>query len=539
VSRAVGRRGNESYDDYQDDRDDETGPMRLREPETSPGRRGGRDRSSRVAWWVTFTILSTLGGLWALSGPVFSVPDEPAHAVYAAAIVRGEFFAPTEGIDTTVTVPATYADAATVGACFIYDGAVPAGCAEPYVTEPGTAEVVTTAGRYPPAYYLYAGAATLVSDGATALYLMRLLTVVLCAGLLASAFSSARDMRSPWPPAGVVLAITPMVLFFTGAANPQGPELAAGIGLWSSGLALLTLAERDRGRLSSRLLVRTLVAAAVLGVIRPMSIVWLALIVGVVLLARASAPSTRALFRHKWAVLGGFGVAVLVGASAVWIVYRDALQQWSRPNDAPFVRAAQFSVSKLDMELHEMVGVFGWLDTWAPGVVYVIWFGAVGALAVFAFAAGNRRERLALAGIVVVSLVMPVFSELTSYRQSSFAWQGRYILAFSVGLTILSGFVLIGKVPPGLATRVCRGLVYAAAFAQVVAFIGNLNRYVHGVHGFWFIDEPAWRPPVPDVLLVGAFVVTTAVGAVLLARSMDERNARPEVPAARSTNVLV
>lgn len=509
------------------ERDEQTDPAIAALPPVRGSRQvplARRERSTRGSWWLTFAILSALGGLWAVADPIFSVPDEPAHVVYAAAVVRGEFFAPTDGIDTTVRVPATYAQAHTAGACFIYDGTVPAGCAEPYVAQEGTAEVVTTAGRYPPAYYLYAGSATLVADGATAIYLMRFLTVILCAALLASAVASAREMRSPWPATGIVFACTPMVLFFTGAVNPQGPELAAGIGLWSAGLALLATLD---GRTAvtgdaKRLILRCVAAAAVLAVVRPMSIAWLGLIVLLVLLARATAPSVRALLRSGSLVLGAVGVGLLIAGSAAWILYRDALRQWSRPTELEFERAALFSVSKLDMELHEMVGVFGWLDNWAPGLVYIVWFGAVGALVVLALAVGTRRERLALATIVVASLVVPVLSELSSYRESAFAWQGRYILAFSAGLVVMSGYVLVGRMPAGIASRVCRGLVVAAGVAHVVAFIGNLNRYVHGIQGFWFVDEPGWRPPMPAVLLIVGFVVVTAVAVVLLMRSFTQ-----------------
>src|SRR4051794_32925819 len=174
--------------------------------EGKPGRRRRQDRrkvaaegSGRRSWWTAFAVLSLLGGLWSVADPVFSVPDEPAHAVYAVAAVRGQLSAPTKGVDTIVTVPATYANPNTAASCFIFAPTVPAGCAERLLARSGDAHVVTTAGRYPPAYYLYVGSATLLADGTAAIYLMRLLTVLACAALLASAFSSARRSRSPWP----------------------------------------------------------------------------------------------------------------------------------------------------------------------------------------------------------------------------------------------------------------------------------------------------------------------------------------------------
>ncbi|MDQ3898576.1 MAG: DUF2142 domain-containing protein [Actinomycetota bacterium] len=514
-------------------------PARAQPPTDAPveeGRPGRQDRRTgagegrqRWSWWTGFAILTLLGGLWSLANPVFSVPDEPAHVVYAAAAVRGELFAPTDGIDTTVTVPATYRNANTAAACFIFYATVPAGCAEPFVAQSGDAQVVTTAGRYPPAYYLYAGSATLLADGATAVYLMRFLTLLACAALLASAFSSARRSRSPWPVTALVLACTPMVLFFMGGVNPQGPELAAGIALWSSALALFSSVRGPdgvAGPVSGRLLARCLITMAVLAVVRPMSIAWLGLIVIVVLVARSTVPTFRAVLRRRATILGGLAIGLLVGASAAWILARDALRQWSRPVDMEASRAALFSVSKLDDEVREMVGIFGWLDTPAPGLVYLVWFGAVGLVVGLAAAVANRRERLALIVIVAVSVMVPVASELSSYGESGFAWQGRYILAFSAGLVVLSGYVLVGRVPAALSVRVCRGLVVAVGAAHVVAFVGNLNRYVHGIGGFWWLDAPGWRPPVPAAVLILSFLAVTAVGVLLLVRDFT-RTASP------------
>src|SRR3954453_21881188 len=498
--------------------------------EGKPGRRRRQDRrkvagegSERRSWWTAFAVLSLLGGLWSVADPVFSVPDEPAHAVYAVAAVRGQLSAPTKGVDTIVTVPATYANPNTAASCFIFAPTVPAGCAERLLARSGDAHVVTTAGRYPPAYYLYVGSATLLAGGTVAISLMRLLTVLAGAALLASAFSSARRSRSPWPVTALVLACTPMVLFFMGSVNPQGPELAAGLALWTSALALFSSVpvaggESVAGPVGGRLLARCLIAMAVLAVVRPLSIAGLGLIVVLALVARSTASSLRALLRLRATILGGLVVGLLVAWSAAWILARDALRQWSRPVDMDAGRAARVSVSKLNREVYEMVGVFGWLDTPAPALVYLVWFGAVGLVVVLAAAVGNRRERLALIGVVAVSVMVPVASELSSYRQSGFAWQGRYILAFSAGIVLLSGYVLVGRVPPTLAVRVCRGLVVAAGVAQVVAFVGNLNRYVHGIDGFWWLDATGWRPPLPAAVLILGFLATTAAGVLLLLR---------------------
>ena len=44
----------------------------------------------RPVWWISFLVLSLVGGVWALASPLMSIPDEPAHAIKAAAMWRGE-----------------------------------------------------------------------------------------------------------------------------------------------------------------------------------------------------------------------------------------------------------------------------------------------------------------------------------------------------------------------------------------------------------------------------------------------------------------
>ena len=61
-------------------------------------------------WLVSWMLFTVLGGLWAVSSPILSVPDEPSHVAYAAAAVRGQIWAPAVGTQTTVVLPATYAN---------------------------------------------------------------------------------------------------------------------------------------------------------------------------------------------------------------------------------------------------------------------------------------------------------------------------------------------------------------------------------------------------------------------------------------------
>ncbi|HEX4979347.1 MAG TPA: hypothetical protein VFV35_04710, partial [Acidimicrobiales bacterium] len=72
-------------------------------------------------WLLSFVLAFGLGAVWAIATPVLAHPDEPAHSVKAAAVVRGELVPPKlalpdEGPDsllrgaftTLVDVPAAY-----------------------------------------------------------------------------------------------------------------------------------------------------------------------------------------------------------------------------------------------------------------------------------------------------------------------------------------------------------------------------------------------------------------------------------------------
>jgi hypothetical protein len=492
--------------------------------------------------WLFFTVV---GCLWALATPVLGVPDEPAHTVYAAAAVRGEVWEETEGPITRVTVPAGWAIVDHVPACYAFQPNVPAGCSPALTGKPGFAEVATSAGRYPPAYYFYSGLPTLVTDGAQAVYLMRGLTAALVGALLASGLCSLLTLsRRLLPVLGLALATTPMLFFFAGAVNPQAPEIAAAICLWASGAVLLRRlawnADEDLSW-SNPHMRRVIAATAVLTVIRPMSLLWLALIVVILLVVFSPATVLPRLVRSP-AILTALPLLVVTaGSTLAWIVLRDALTQQDVTAfaDLPPEEAVTRSVAKLNDEFTQMIGHFGWLDSPAPGWAYVVYPLALGALAALALPRLGRVQRLAVAAIAVVVLVLPVLLELTSYRESAFPWQGRYTLPLAVGVPLLLG-VLPGSRRLGGPSRTdepiplgnAAAVLAAVGSVHVVSFVGALNRNVNGIDGFWGISEPGWAPPLPAWLLIMSFTAVAAAGGWCAWRLVPAEHARRIAPQA-------
>ncbi|MGY1604119.1 DUF2142 domain-containing protein [Geodermatophilus sp. SYSU D00815] len=479
-------------------------------------------------WLVAFVLFSTLGGLWGLSSPLFSVPDEPAHTVYAAAAVRGEVWAPMEDVLTTVTVPADIAQAGGVPSCYAFSGTITAECAPQYGGRSGEAEAVTYVGHYPPAYYLYAGLPTLVASGKAAVYLMRALTAVLVGALLASATCSALATRRPRTAlAGLGLATTPMLLFFAGAVNPQGPEIAAAISLWAAGFVLLTRLREEHGLpLTWRepALRRSLVAIVLLTLMRPMSLLWLTLIVVALLALLGTREGLLRLLRSRAVLSAVPVVAVTAGSTFVWILLRDALTLapmtfWE---DMAFPEAAATTLTSIDRQLGEMVGVFGWLDTPLPPLLLLAFTVALVALGTLSLAGAERRALVVLAVLLAVVLLLPSVLQLMTYRESGLTWQGRYVLPLAVGLPLLLG-LLPATGERGVPTRRVVALVAGVfVLVQAGALVWAVNRYVNGVDGFYRLlvgNSGPWAPPFPVPVLALAGLAVTVACAVLALRA--------------------
>lgn len=492
---------------------------------------GYTDTEQRKSWWVSFVILLALTATWGLASPLFSYPDEPAHVIYAAGAVRGDLAAGTSGLITAVEVPASYA-AIENPPCFAFKIAQTAACL-PALNEGarGLAEVGTSAGRYPPLYYLYAGIPSVFAMGTVGIYLMRLLTAVLCAALLASAIASARACtRSSWPLVGLLLALTPMILYFSVAVNPQGPEISAGIAFWSAGLALSRLHDcrSNDTRLRTRLLLRTLVAAAVLVTARPLSPFWLLLIAIFLVIVHQQWRALRALTALRMVRVGAVVVLLLGIVTVTWVLVRDSLLQTQTTAfaDLSVPKAALVSFNRTSYLLQQMVGVFGWLDTEAPAFTYIVWTGLLGAVLLAALATMQRRNVAALVGLMFAGVLIPVVLEVSKYTESGFPWQGRYTIPLLAGVPILAGHML-GKTRRvgGMSTgRLQSLMVILAASAHFVAFVKVLGRYTHGV-----TEDTAstltsgalpWAPPLGSTALAVGFAIALSLGAVAVLRAL-------------------
>lgn len=454
-----------------------------------------------------------LQGLWALASPLLSVPDEPAHVIKAAAVARGQWRSPEEatprGPISTVMVPDIFAR--TFGSpCFAFQPDVSVECAGPLMGAPENVPAATSAGRYPPLYYLVVGLPSLAFPSGLGIHLMRLVSSFLSAALLASAFASARETtRSRCMVLGVAVAITPMVLYLAASVNPNGLEIAASTALWSS-LILMVLAERSVP--TPRLGVRIGIAASALVLSRPLSSLWLVLIV-VLVVAMAKGERLRLLMRSRVVWLSAVTIGLCLLGAAVWVILSGALELLSIgvvAGDVSYREILRTSMGKTGDEVHHMIGTFGWLDTQSPLITYYAWFACLGFLGFAGLAAVKRRPKLVLAGIVLLIVGLPRVIEASQARELGYAWQGRYTLPLAVGFPIIAA-LLAESVWATLGPRLTRFLVSSMVVGHVFAFLWALRRYAVGVGGP--LSPTKWpNPAVSWTLVIGFALAAMAYG---------------------------
>jgi hypothetical protein len=472
----------------------------------------GRDRVTTFrpvrTFLVAFSFFALLSTLWALAGPAYSVADESAHATKAIAQVRGQIIG-YERDDvryTVVDLPDEYRYSPN-SVCFIYHPETPANCGVE-VGDEGTNWFGTWVGTYNPTYYYLVGWPSLLLDGPSGIFAMRIASALVGSLFLALASVAALGaIRARWMPLGLVTLASPMILYFAGSVNPQGLEVAAAAALWMSLHRLLQTWREPREVLVSRGALWAMVAASsiIVANVRALGPLWLVLIVAASLVIGGWRP-TRSLFttaRSYW-WLGAIAVGGLF--SLGWTLAGGSLSGQAEASDAPlvgasFVTGAVHVLKTTPAYWFQAVGQFGWLDAAVPNALYVLFCVAMAALVFLAFVATGRRGATVMTLLVALAIVTPALVQGYSISQTGLIWQGRYGLFLYVALPLLAALLLSSRAGSRVAflsvrtTLIVTGLL--AAFG-IGAFITVLRRYVVGnaTPITEMLSNPQWQPPL-------------------------------------------
>lgn len=465
-----------------------------------------------------------------LGTPRNAGPDEPAHIVRGAGLVRGDVFgesyadwlrdgpfldpggADIARADLDSSALAVYDVPRWVArpsaTCFAHQGDVPATCADdnlcydndggfarPCAPDEATGDgALSTAASYPIWSHVLPGLATLLIHGSAALWLARflhaLVPVVLLAATLAHLVTSRRQAAS----SAVLLATTPMALFMLAVVNPSGVAIAGAIAVW------VTLDDLLRSGRTPWWLLTLGYAALVLP--RNDGLIWAVLIVAVSALVWRRNPLTL------WSALPArnrIAIAAISVAGAGWAALSGGgLVPVAKPDN--LVDTVVMNTGK---HLREAVGVLGWLDTPLPESMYALWFFAAGLLVMIALVTRDYMRAIGASAALALFVLVGWVLEIVQGRTAGLFWQGRY------ALPVLVGMVIVAAMGSDVDRRI--GAVAAAvpgALALVVwnvAFFQQLRRWAVGQHGSirpWAWDT--WDTPVPIPLVIVVHVAASA-----------------------------
>ena len=480
-----------------------------------------------------FGLFTGLFAVWALATPIMAVPDEPAHTIKAAAVVRGQVLVEegtSFGHGVHVRVPDYIANLHAQG-CYKFSPSQTADCAPPiYVDDTFETIGVTSAGSYNPLYYWIVGLPTLFLSGAPALFAMRLVSGLICAAFFAAGFTALTELRRPkYPVLLTALAMTPMVLFLGSGINPNSLEVAATMAAFAG--FVVTIDNWRRPRTVMPAIVAVVVSTIVLANCRQISLVWLlcALVVGACCFRPAVVASA---FKNKL-VLAAVAVAipgVLAGLYWIYVSMNGPANSGVAPDgiaspqpDSPLYRGFMVMLDRTFDFFPQYIGLMGWLDSPVPEIVNLVWGAVFVAVMLLPLLIKPMRSWTGYWVALAALILVPALLQTSIWRSMGFIWQGRYnlplvlVLFMSVGLGLRRlRFPTLRMVAPA------KVLAVVLVFCHTVSFAYVMRRYVVGIRDTanWqtLLTSAHWQPPLGWLLLTVIYAIIVVVGTSALYR---------------------
>lgn len=490
------------------------------------------------AFAAIWAALFALMGLWAMATPIGAAPDEPAHLIKAASVVRGEFIGERGPGGEVVDVP-NYIGYTHAQTCYAFDETASAECIPDVPGDPNTiVEAPTTAGLYNPLYYVLVGWPSLISTDSSDVFAMRLVSAALVSFTVAMAASIVLTWRrGVIMSLGMLAAVTPMVLFLGGTVNPNSLEIGTTLLAFVGVMSIVRAPTAER---LGPLAVVVASASAVAANMRGLSLLWLAIVLLAPLLVLRLAELRSLLARRSIQAMIG-AILVSAGLAAVWLLSTNslgaALDGAGPVTNAPGVGTPgifgfAWTLFATAEYTQGIIGIFGWLDTPAPIVVYGIWAALFTVMVGGSLVLGRGRALAPVLFLLSSVVLLPPVLQGLYITEGGVIWQGRYILPLVVCLVIASASVLADGVDlsPRSANRLVLITLAAWAIAQFQSFATAIRRYATGLDEGWLgMLDPEWEPPGGVVLQVLAYAAALALATVLMWRGgRESRSAAPD-----------
>lgn len=477
-----------------------------------------------IAWLISFLLLGGLAVTWSFATPMPSGGDEPAHAIKAAAVVRGQLTgARSKGLrapSAVVVIPAVVNNLGAVAGCYYRSPSQPSHPCHWPSARPGLVKASTYEAHYPPAYYGIVGLPTAFSKSEWSLRLMRVVSSLIGGVFLALALAMAvMWSANRWLVVGVAAGITPVSIYMASIVNPSGLEIATALAAWTAA----TLLVLDRRAPTAAPLLSFVVCCGVMVFTRPLAFLWAPVIVATVVLLDFHSSRQLWKFRSVRLAVALVAVATAGAAAFVWKQRSLDLEQFPLPRSVTTAQIEDRLFHLIPVWIEQFVGQFGSPNFGGPRLSVILWLTGCAAMIIWGIYSSPRWQAFVLVLFGLGSVVaLPYLTTLSHARLQGLGWQGRYNLPLAVGIPVLFAAIAGERRPLGTA-RVALVGIWVVAQASSLYYV--FCRYTVGLgslfHPFKSVVDP-WDPPLgrPLTLALGALVVV-ASGAWLWVCAQD------------------
>ena len=485
---------------------------------------GAAPSSPRSVWpWLGLVAgLLMAQGAWIFLIPPFDGQDEHDHAFKAAAVARGDWGGAHDRVEVgrgaLMAVPEDIVTAA-LPACEALPYTQRDDC-NPSATLPdGQVLVATSFAPTHPAFYALVGTAALPFEGAAAGYAMRVAGSVLCTTMMVAAFAVIRrTSRTQWPATGFLLLLTPAMMYATSLPAPNGPEMAAGLLLWST----LLFGSTESAPAPRWVIAAGTTAAVLLATVRTIGPLWLGLCVLVAVMYHGVPWALERLRdRSLWPAYAVVVLAVMAGAAWTLLFSPNDPENESGPQ---FVGSAwPYMPSAGVVWLIQLVAAIPRRNSMVPISVYAVVLAAWTVMLCVACWRGHRAVRWSIAAIFVSTTGVSIALTVATYTEIGLAWQGRYSWPFVLGWLLLAAHSLERRRASGdLSALVMSGAV--AAFSLTTSVVGVRSKLL--ARG---VADASWTAPSTQlVALLTLSGVLLTVGALATLRVKQPVSARQD-----------
>jgi len=468
---------------------------------------------------------------WVLIQPPYGVSDEPSHTIKAVASAYGQFDRPQVAGQFgygayQYDVPKVFASLWHF-TCYNDDTRISAACAGDL---PGGKEAIatsSTAGSYPPTYYLAVGWLGRLVPTQAGFYLMRFFSALLFCLMLTFAFVlqiSKGQARNAW--VSILLLLTPAVSAFSAVINPFAHEIAAAALFWTS--AILLTGSNKSNKESRNLWLAFIVSAFFFSSIRPAAFIWMTVIVLFVIFSSpGKLVSVIQFSERRIRQLAGIILNALIISIALTFRSRTdpevntliPLKIMVGPG-GDLLSNMLFSYRRLGTFFQQLFGYFGWTSFYPPVAVPMLFVAAV-VVSMGVMKIPHWRVHLGLLALMTFVYFAPVVLEGARASHAGFDYQGRYLLPVAIGIPIFIWLRGEEREPNRYTLLLTRAIVALCGGTSIFTANYVARRFISGTDGriLWFLDVK-WSPPggvyVTLGLLIGAMIGVCLLTAIVV-----------------------